>query len=88
MDKKTLVWFRNDLRLNDNPAWSIACEQGEFIALYIKHDIKDTSYNMGAASRWWLHYAFEDLNIQLNNNLCIESGGPLEILNAYIKKTS
>ena len=32
---RTLHWFRNDLRLQDNPALLAACQQGEVLPVFI-----------------------------------------------------
>ena len=44
----TLVWFRNDLRLRDNPALYHACERGDVVAVFFicvaqwrDHDVGD-----------------------------------------------
>jgi len=34
----SLVWFRNDLRVDDNPALSEACERGTVVALFLVAD--------------------------------------------------
>ena len=51
--RPVIVWFRNDLRLQDNPALSHAAEAGRpIVPLYIL----DMNYERrpGAASLWWL----------------------------------
>lgn len=55
MSGSTLVWFRADLRISDNPALSAAMARGgRVIALYIIET--DAGLRpIGAASRWWLH---------------------------------
>ncbi len=53
-----IVWFRQDLRLADNPALAAAARSGRpIIALFVL-DLDDEmpgDWRMGAASRWWLH---------------------------------
>ena len=57
-----IVWFRRDLRLEDNPAWKRAVESGRpVIPVYILDDEEGGDWSLGSASRWWLHYALEDL---------------------------
>jgi deoxyribodipyrimidine photo-lyase len=75
MQKTIIHWFRNDLRLADNPALFAASQVGEIVPIYIFDDEE-----LGAASKWWLHYALEDLNRSLNGNLLIYKGNALEIL--------
>ena len=51
-----IVWFRQDLRLGDNPALVAAVATGHpIIPLYILDDATPAKWRMGAASRWWLH---------------------------------
>jgi deoxyribodipyrimidine photo-lyase len=59
---KTLAlhWFRNDLRLADNPALVEAARGDHFLALFI--DETDPSLRpRGGASRWWLHHSLDAL---------------------------
>jgi deoxyribodipyrimidine photo-lyase len=65
-ENTTLVWFRRDLRLNDNPAWNHALEHGHTIVpVYLHCPKEEGSWKRGAASSWWLHYALADLDQQL-----------------------
>ena len=49
-----IVWFRQDLRLTDNPALRAASESGRpVVPLYIRDDAG--AWAPGGASRWWLH---------------------------------
>ena len=78
MSKLTIVWFRRDLRLHDNPAWNAALEIGApIIPLFIHCPGEEGSWKRGAASNWWLHHALEDLSKQLT-----ELGKELVIINA------
>ncbi len=72
--KRVLYWFRQDLRLSDNPALSAASQHGEVIPVYILDDIHAGNYKMGAASRWWLHHSLTSLNQALDQNLCCYQG--------------
>lgn len=66
---KVIVWFRQDLRLEDNPAWCRAVESGLGIVPVYIHSVKEAGrWGMGAASRWWLHHALEDLHGQLGRH--------------------
>ena len=66
---KTIMWFRQDLRLSDNPALIEAVSSGEIIPIYILDDINSQSEKIGDASRVWLHYSLLELNKSLNGNL-------------------
>ncbi|GAA5497061.1 deoxyribodipyrimidine photo-lyase [Rubritalea halochordaticola] len=64
----TIVWFRRDFRLQDNPAWNHAVENGgDIIPLYIHSPKEDGKWARGGASNWWLHHALADLSEQLDN---------------------
>jgi len=52
--RPNLVWFRDDLRLTDNPALHAACAGGaQVICLYI-FDATPSLRQLGGAARWWL----------------------------------
>ena len=61
----TLVWFRRDLRLADNPALHAAHEQGAVVPVYIEAPGEDAPWAPGAASRWWLHHSLAQLSLDL-----------------------
>lgn len=73
-----IVWFRQDLRLADNPALIKACEAGEIIPVYILDDHSAGSWSMGGASRWFLHGALKALDDSLQGKLNIFKADPLE----------
>ena len=75
LDQKspTIVWFRQDLRLADNPALWQACLSGEIIPVYILDEESAGEWAMGGASRWWLNYALESLDKSLQGKLNIFS---------------
>lgn len=57
-----VVWFRNDLRLHDNPALSAACARGgPVIGLYILDEETQGVRPPGGAARWWLHHSLAAL---------------------------
>jgi len=76
----TIVWFRQDLRLADNPALIHACEKGKIIPAFIldAHDRQP-----GGASRWWLHHSLQALEESLGG-LVLRKGDPLSILQGLI----
>jgi len=49
--RRTLVWFRNDLRTDDNPALSAACERGAEIGVYLCAPAQMASHGVGANRR-------------------------------------
>jgi deoxyribodipyrimidine photo-lyase len=73
MTSKAIVWFRNDLRLTDNPALAAAIEAGHaIIPVYVLDDIAPGKWKMGGAARWWLHNSVTSLAKDLNDR-----GAPL-----------
>lgn len=61
MTAPALHWFRDDLRLADNPALSAAIEAGPLVLLYILDD-QPSRRRLGAASRWWLAQSLRALS--------------------------
>jgi len=69
MSNTTIVWFRRDLRLNDNPTWNHAVQHGHIIVpVYIHCTKEEHSWPRGEASNWWLHHALHDLDAQLQEH--------------------
>jgi deoxyribodipyrimidine photo-lyase len=73
-----LVWFRQDLRLSDQPALRAAAAQGQIIPLYILDDGTPGEWRWGGASRWWLHHSL--LNLQKSLPLVLRRGRADEVL--------
>ena len=74
----TIMWFRQDLRLRDNPALSAAtAENGPVLPVYILDDENAGDWKMGAASRWWLHHSLKRLNEALDGRLRVLRGDAL-----------
>lgn len=76
----TLVWFRQDLRIKDNPALNWAVEQGSIIPLYILDEESQDVEALGPASKWWLHHSLESLNKSLDGHLVIRQGKAEDVL--------
>ena len=84
MPEHVLVWFRQDLRIEDNPALSAALKTGQpLIPVYIYAPDEETPWSPGGASKWWLHHVLDALNRQLQefgSGLVIRDGASLENL--------
>ena len=78
-ENKSIHWFRQDLRIEDNLSLSAASKAGSLIPIYILDDINSKEFSMGAASKWWLFQSLKSLNDSLNGNLHIFKGDPKEI---------
>ncbi len=87
MTEETVIhWFRQDLRLADNPALSLAARHGRVLPIYILDNDHAGDYAMGSASRCWLHHSLQSLNDSLGGALSVYRGDPLDILNDIIKR--
>ncbi|MCL4123492.1 UNVERIFIED_CONTAM: hypothetical protein GTU68_019613 [Idotea baltica] len=75
-----IVWFRQDLRLKDNPALVEAAKAGDILPVYILDDINAGNDKMGAASRVWLHHALANLNQALQGHLHLFVGDAVAVL--------
>lgn len=86
-----VMWFRQDLRLHDNPALSAAIANGEtVIPLYILDDENAGKWQMGGASRWWLHHSLQALDASLQAKgfgaLVLLKGDAEKELASFVKK--
>jgi len=89
MKQDTVIhWFRQDLRLEDNPALIAAAHAGKVLPIFILDDKNAEQHRLGGASRWWLHHSLSSLNLSLENNLCLFRGDPQKILAQLVEKYS
>ncbi|WP_127473312.1 cryptochrome/photolyase family protein [Microbacterium sulfonylureivorans] len=73
MPSPSIVWFRDDLRLADNPALRAAIDRDEpVIGLYVLDEESPGIRDLGGAARWWLHGSLSSLAERL-----AERGGRL-----------
>ncbi len=86
-----IVWFREDLRLSDNPALHAAVKQDRpVVCLYIHTDGGRTGRPLGGASRWWLDKslrAFARDIEQLGGQLTVQAGDGSACLDKVIDET-
>jgi deoxyribodipyrimidine photo-lyase len=62
----TIVWFREDLRLADNPALVRALERGApVVPVFVLDDESPAPWQPGGAARWWLHHSLRALHAAL-----------------------
>jgi deoxyribodipyrimidine photo-lyase len=81
-----VMWFRQDLRLADNPALTNALEDGKTLPIFILYNVNSKEHLNGAASKWWLHHSLIKLNKSLKNKLCFFIGNPMDILDEISKQ--
>jgi len=86
MSEHSLVWFRRDLRIQDNPALAAAAGAGlPVIAVYVYAPEEEAPWSPGGASNWWLHHALASLADELAGlgvPLVIRRGKSLDVLRA------
>ena len=80
-NSRVIVWFRQDLRLADNPALDAAVQSGaEILPVYVLDDVNAVEHARGAASRWWLHESLAALNKSLDGRLVLLNGDAKTLL--------
>ena len=63
---RVAVWFRRDLRLDDNPALMAACRAGrEVVPFFIWAPEEEGVFTPGLSSRWWLLQSLKSLSHKL-----------------------
>lgn len=86
-----IVWFRKDLRLNDNAALACAAECGRpVIPLYILEPPKAANGPLGAAQAWWLHHSLQALDRalgEIGSRLILRRGPADAVLGALLAET-
>uniref|UniRef100_A0A0D6R760 Photolyase/cryptochrome alpha/beta domain-containing protein n=1 Tax=Araucaria cunninghamii TaxID=56994 RepID=A0A0D6R760_ARACU len=74
----TIVWFRRDLRVEDNLALITAARVGSVIPLYIWCPQEQGEFYPGRASRWWFKHSLLHLQHSLH-----KLGSPLVIMKTH-----
>jgi deoxyribodipyrimidine photo-lyase len=86
-----LVWFRQDLRLSDNPAMTAALERrSPIIPVFIWAPEEEGAWPPGAASRWWLRSSLAKLSADLENRgsrLIVRRGPTAEALSHLVAES-
>src|SRR5579871_3746326 len=87
----SLVWFRQDLRLSDNPALAAAMERGAtIIPVYIWAPEEEGAWPPGAASKWWLGRSLAVLQAELErrgSRLIVRRGPTEDTLRSVASET-
>jgi deoxyribodipyrimidine photo-lyase len=79
--KPVIIWFNGDLRLSDNPALTAAVATGRpVLPIYVHDDISPGDFDMGAASRWWLHQSLVQLDQSLDRHLHLARGAAASLV--------
>jgi deoxyribodipyrimidine photo-lyase len=86
-----LHWFRQDLRLGDNPALTAAIGTGRpVIPLFVLDEQTPGRWAPGGASRWWLHHSLAALagSLQrLRAPLVLRRGHAIDVLPRLAQET-
>ncbi|KAK6138879.1 hypothetical protein DH2020_027380 [Rehmannia glutinosa] len=63
----SIVWFRRDLRIEDNPALAAAARDGKLLPVFIWCPKEEGQYYPGRVSRWWLKQSLIHLQHSLKS---------------------
>ncbi len=85
MSRRTIFWFRQDLRISDNPGLFEAAKEGVVLPVYILDDETPKQFKMGSASRWWLHHSLNALDQSLGGKLNVYIGNSYDVLIKLLK---
>ncbi|MDY0882883.1 cryptochrome/photolyase family protein [Dongia soli] len=87
----SLLWFRRDLRLTNNPALQAALRDGKpIMPVFILDEESDGHRRLGRASRWWLGQSLTELDTaiaQLGGRLILRTGPTLATLRELVLET-
>ncbi len=88
ISKPVALWFREDLRLSDQPAVHTAAETGAPIVAFYILDERSGLRALGGASRWWLHHSLAVLARDLAKRGCdlhVVRGDACELVPAIVE---
>ena len=89
--KTSILWFRLDLRLADNPALAAARQSGgAVVPVFIWAPEEEAPWAPGAASRWWLHQSLAALETELRKlglRFIFRRGPTLATVRALVQET-
>ena len=90
-DRPVLFWFRQDLRLADNPGLLAAAESGRpLVAAFVLDDETPGRWRLGGAARWWLHHSLAALDKSLSalgGTLVLRRGRAAEAIASLVRET-
>ena len=85
-ESNAIHWFRQDLRISDNPALTFASKHRNILPIYILDDANAGRHTLGGASKYWLHHSLASLNKSLAGNLSVYQGDPIDILTDIVSR--
>ena len=87
----TIVWLRDDLRLDDNPALARAVDLGlPLTVVYILDEESPGVRPLGAAVKWWLHHSLASLAAALTDagsTLILRQGAAAPVIRRLAAET-
>ncbi|WP_337266850.1 cryptochrome/photolyase family protein [Oryzifoliimicrobium ureilyticus] len=90
--RSIILWFRKDLRLDDNHALNAAAESNQpIIPVFIYQPDADKGGPLGEAQKWWLHHSLQSLSDSLDQKggkLLLASGDVQDILRELTQATN
>jgi deoxyribodipyrimidine photo-lyase len=90
-EQTSIVWFRQDLRLEDNAALRAAATWGGAVfPVFLWAPDEEQPWAPGAASRWWLHQSLKALGAALRekgSRLILRRGPVLDVLRELARET-
>ncbi len=81
----TIFWFRQDLRISDNPGLFEAAGQGDIMPIYI---FDPATYKLGTSSKWWLQKSLGSLKADLSDKLNFYIGNAKQVISKLIKENN
>jgi deoxyribodipyrimidine photo-lyase len=90
-DSPCIVWLRQDLRLEDQPAFAAAVARGgAIIPVFIWDPAAEGEWKPGGATRWWLHHSLAKLGAEIESRggrLVIREGDSAQQLAELVAAT-
>ncbi|MEM1378357.1 MAG: deoxyribodipyrimidine photo-lyase [Pseudomonadota bacterium] len=84
------MWFRDDLRVQDNAALMAAASSGQPVVPVFILETNDAHVQYGGAQKWWLHHSLSALGEKLESldaQLTLKKGDTREVLDSLIAET-
>ncbi|MCG8494344.1 MAG: DNA photolyase family protein [Sneathiellales bacterium] len=82
----SIVWFRRDLRIDDNPALTAGCKNGTVLPIYIFDEQDAAPWAAGEAQHYWILKALENLNKGLNGTLNLYQGRAEQVFSDLLQR--
>ena len=91
-ERPVIFWFRDDLRLADNPGLAAAHATGKLVVLlYVLDEESKEARPLGGASKWWLDKSLQMLSERIaakGGRLVLRKGAAEGVLAKLVKETA